>query len=58
MQRDKPGRKPSGMKRVNVILDAATITKATLIGHGNLSAGIRDALRRVKAPVAPTQTVL
>lgn len=48
MKPHKRGRKPSGMKRVNVILDPETVAKALKIGHGNLSAGIREALRRIR----------
>lgn len=46
------GRKPiaaDAMERRNVMLDAATIAKAERIGNGNLSAGLRDAVRRVRA---------
>ncbi len=38
------------MKRVNVMLDEATISKAEQIGGGNLSAGLREAVRRVRKP--------
>ena len=36
------------MRRVNVMLDAATIAKAEAIGGGNLSAGLREAVRRIR----------
>ena len=36
------------MRRVNVVLDAATIAKAEAIGGGNLSAGLREAVRRIR----------
>lgn len=35
-----------GARRVNVTLDAATIGAAKRIGDGNLSAGIRKAVRQ------------
>lgn len=38
------------MRRVNVMLDAETIAKAELIGDGNLSAGLRRAVKRVREP--------
>jgi hypothetical protein len=38
------------MTRVNVMLDDATIAKAKLIGGGNLSEGLREAVRRVRKP--------
>lgn len=44
----KPGRKPSGMRRVNVILDVKTIAKATAAGAGNLSAGLRAIVQKAR----------
>jgi hypothetical protein len=38
------------MRRVNVMLDEGTIAKAELIGKGNLSAGLREAVKRVRKP--------
>ena len=38
------------MRRVNVMLDAGTIAKAELIGGGNLSAGLREAVKRARKP--------
>lgn len=50
---NKPKTKPPGRpqslpdgKRLNVYLDAATIDKATKIGKGNLSAGLRKAVAK------------
>jgi len=46
------------MRRVNVMLDDGTISKASKIGEGNLSAGLRIAVkahRRKKAP-PPAET--
>ena len=40
------------MKRVNVMLDEATIEKAKQIGSGNVSEGLREAVRRVLKPQA------
>ena len=37
------------MRRRNVMLDDATVAKAEMIG-GNLSAGLREAVRRVRKP--------
>lgn len=55
-KREGAGRKPLGdapMRRVNVMLDAATIAKAEQIGGGNLSAGLREAVRRVRKQQGP-----
>ena len=43
----KPGRPPSlsGGKRVNVYLDAASLKAADKLGGGNVSEGIRMALK-------------
>ena len=46
----RPGRKPSGMTRLNVMLDAGTVKAAKVLGFGNLSAGLREAVRRATAP--------
>lgn len=43
-------RKPQGLTRVNVMLDPGTIKAAQGIGFGNLSAGLREAVRRVSGP--------
>ena len=40
------------MTRVNVMLDEATIEKAKMIGAGNLSEGLREAVRRIRKPQA------
>jgi hypothetical protein len=42
-----PVRIPDG-KRVNVYLDQHSLAKAEKIGKGNVSAGIRDALKQAK----------
>lgn len=48
----KPARKPAGRpvkicgKRVNVYLDAASLEIASRLGNGNVSEGIRGALKR------------
>ena len=55
------GAKPAHAKpkrRVNVMLDDATIAKAELIGGGNLSAGLRDAVKRVRKPANVISTPL
>ena len=46
-QRKAPGRKAevTGLKRHNVSLDPATMEKAGKIGHGNVSKGIRKAVK-------------
>lgn len=47
----KPGRpsiNDAPMKRVNVMLDQETSDKASEIGSGNLSAGIRIAVKKYK----------
>ena len=46
-QRKPPGRKAevTGTKRHNVSLDAQTVEKARIIGHGNVSKGIRKAVK-------------
>ncbi len=52
-KREGAGRKPikdEPMTRVNVMLDAATVEKAKQIGGGNLSEGLREAVRRVRKP--------
>lgn len=52
-KREGAGRKPlkaDPMTRVNVMLDDGTIAKAKLIGDGNLSEGLREAVRRVRKP--------
>jgi hypothetical protein len=52
-KREGAGRKPmkeEPMTRTNVMLDEATIAKAKLIGGGNLSEGLREAVRRVRKP--------
>lgn len=38
------------MRRVNVMLDQGTIDKASDIGSGNLSAGLRIAVKKAKKP--------
>ena len=45
-QRKPPGRKAevTGLKRINVCLDPATVEKAIKIGHGNKSLGLRKAV--------------
>ena len=43
----KAGRKPMGLTRVNVMLDAETIKRASARGRGNLSAGVRLAFERM-----------
>ena len=51
--REGAGRKPikeEPMTRVNVMLDDATIAKAKQIGGGNLSEGLREAVRRIRKP--------
>ena len=48
----QPGRPPLGDEtgfRVNVYLDAETVERAREIGGGNLSAGVKEAVRRFKA---------
>ena len=45
------GAKPlysEAMKRFQVMLDGATAEKLKALGEGNLSAGIREATRRVR----------
>lgn len=52
-KREGAGRKPmkdEPMTRVNVMLDDATVAKAKMIGGGNLSEGLREAVRRVRKP--------
>lgn len=52
-KREGAGAKPlksEPMTRVNVMLDDATIAKAKQIGGGNLSEGLREAVRRVRKP--------
>lgn len=52
-KREGAGRKPmkdDPMTRVNVMLDDATVAKAKMIGGGNLSEGLREAVRRVRKP--------
>jgi len=52
-KREGAGRKPimdEAMTRVNVMLDEATINKAKAIGGGNLSEGLREAVRRIRKP--------
>jgi hypothetical protein len=52
-KRDGAGAKPlhtKPMRRVNVMLDEETIAKAELIGDGNLSAGLRSAVKRIRKP--------
>lgn len=41
------------MRRVNVMLDEETIQKASSIGGGNLSAGIRLAVAKIKIRKPP-----
>ena len=38
------GRKPTGMKRINVLIADSHISKAKKIGEGNVSLGVRKAL--------------
>lgn len=52
---NKPTRRPgqplkydAPMTRINVMLDAATADKAALLGGGNVSAGIRIAVKRAR----------
>lgn len=58
-KREKVGR-PSindePMRRVNVMLDEATIEKAGDIGSGNLSAGLRAAVKEFPQPDRPRRT--
>lgn len=47
----KPGRPPINdepMRRVNVMLDDETVEKASGIGEGNLSAGLRIAVKKYR----------
>jgi hypothetical protein len=46
----KAGRKRTGMKRINAMLDAHTIKGALALGGGNLSLGLRLAVERVYGP--------
>lgn len=49
------GRPSQGLTRVNVMLDPGTIKTAQGIGFGNLSAGLREAVRRAsRATPRPT----
>ena len=51
-KREGAGAKPASekpMRRVNVMLDESTIAKAAVIGEGNLSAGLREAVRRARS---------
>lgn len=51
-RRKGAGRPPltdQAMERRNVMLDRATIAKAEKIGKGNLSAGLREAVRRYRS---------
>jgi hypothetical protein len=41
------------LQRVNVTLDAETLAKAAAIGGGNLSLGIRWAIRKYRGKVKP-----
>ena len=49
-QRKPPGRKAevTGLKRHNISLDDATMEKASKIGHGNMSYGLRIAVKAYK----------
>ena len=49
-QRKPPGRKAevTGLKRHNLMLDPATFEKAGLIGHRNVSYGLRKAVKAYK----------
>ena len=38
------GRKPTGMKRINILIADFHISKAKKIGEGNVSLGVRKAL--------------
>ncbi len=49
MEGMRPGRKPLGYKRVNLMLDAASIKTALVLGHGNASEGARAAFRLAAA---------
>lgn len=44
-----PGRPPTGavkMRKILIAMRAEDIATAQLLGHGNLSAGVREALQR------------
>lgn len=42
-----------GSRRVNIYLDAESVHTAQFIGQGNVSEGVRLALKMVKAAVTP-----
>ncbi|MFA6204180.1 MAG: hypothetical protein WC710_13470 [Gallionella sp.] len=46
-KREGSGRKPTGMKRHNVMLDETTTRNARKLGTGCLSKGIRNAVEKV-----------
>lgn len=54
--RDGAGAKPihaTAMRRVNVLLDDLTVDQARTLGNGNVSAGLREAVRKTHKKVTP-----
>ena len=50
-KRPGAGRKPiAGIRPIQLTLDESSIAKGKLIGEGNLSAGVRKAIKRFPAP--------
>ena len=50
-KRTGAGRKPiEGIRPIQLTLDESSIAKGKLIGEGNLSAGVRKAIKRYPAP--------
>ena len=47
-KRGGAGRPSQGLTRHQVLLAPETVAKALKIGHGNLSAGLREAVRRIR----------
>ena len=52
-KREGAGRPPAGVRRVQVTLDDETIDKGTNIGDGNLSRGVRIAVKEHKTRRKP-----
>jgi hypothetical protein len=52
-KREGAGRPATGVRKVQLTLDDETIDKGTDIGEGNLSHGVRVAVKEYKAPKRP-----
>lgn len=51
LPRGRPLTYPEKLIRVQVTLDQESIEKAKILGHGNLSQGVREAIQKFDLPI-------